>query len=51
MESEPLEQLPATKPGDRVLRRTKKPRGMLHSVCRSISRRFKSITSKHQETR
>jgi len=51
MESEPLEQLPATKPGDRVLRRAKKSRGILQSVYRGISRCFRAIGYKRWETR
>ena len=47
MENEPLKQLPTAKPGDRVLRRLRKPRGKLHAVCHGISRYIRSISGKH----
>jgi hypothetical protein len=47
MENEPLEQLPASKPGDRVLRRLRKPRKKLNAVYHGISRYFRSISGKH----
>ena len=51
MESEPLEQLPAAKPGDKVLRRIRKSRGVLHNLRCGITRRFRSIGPKRWETR
>jgi hypothetical protein len=47
MEKEPLEQLPATKPGSRVLRRLRKPRSKLNAACQSIVRCIKGISGKH----
>ncbi|MFC1846889.1 hypothetical protein ACFLYS_02375 [Chloroflexota bacterium] len=46
MENEPLEQLPATKPGNRVLRRLRKPRNKLNAACQSIARYFKGISGR-----
>jgi hypothetical protein len=51
MDSESLEQLPAAKPGDRVLRRMKKSRGVLHNLRCGIARRFRFIGPKRWETR
>ena len=48
MEKEPLEQLPATKPGNRVLRRLRKPRNKLNALYQSIVRYIKGISGKEQ---
>ncbi|MCD6453648.1 MAG: hypothetical protein J7K77_05135 [Dehalococcoidales bacterium] len=46
IKSEPLEEIPTTRPGDRVLRRQKKSPGKLHTFSQNISRLFKGSSSK-----
>jgi len=43
---EGLEEVPTIRPGDKVLRRRRRPRGVLHTVSQNISRFFKRATSK-----
>ena len=49
MDKEPLEQLPATKPGNRVLRRLRKPRSKLGAACQGIARGIKGICGRRRE--
>jgi hypothetical protein len=41
-----LEEVPTIKPGDRVLRWQKKPRGILHTLSEKVSRLFRSTAGK-----
>jgi len=41
-----LEEVPTIKPGDRVLRRQRKPRGILHTLSEKVSRLFKGTAGK-----
>jgi len=41
-----LEEVPTIKPGDRVLRRQKKPRGIFHALSEKVSRFFKGTAAK-----
>jgi hypothetical protein len=46
MEAEQLEPVPATKPGDRVLRRLRKSRGRLQAFFHKISKHPKGVSGK-----
>ncbi|TET18299.1 MAG: hypothetical protein E3J75_00430 [Dehalococcoidia bacterium] len=41
-----LEEIPTIRPGDRVLRRRRKPRGILRTISQNVSRFFKGTVSK-----
>jgi hypothetical protein len=45
-QNEPLEQLPTTRPGDKVVRIRRKRRGIFHAIWRNVSRFFKRTASK-----
>lgn len=42
-----IEQLPTTYPGDRLVRRERKPRGKFRNLIQAVLRFFKSITNKY----
>ncbi len=43
----PLKQLPATRPGELVLRRLKKPKGKFRATLEGIRGRFKGMARKY----
>ena len=43
---ESLEQVPAIRAGDKVLRRRRKPRGIFHNIFRRVLRLFKGTASR-----
>ena len=45
-QDESLEQLPTTRPGDKVVRRRRKHRGIFHAISHHISKLFKHTASK-----
>jgi len=41
-----LEEVTTIRPGDKVLRRRRKPRGILHTISQNVSKFFKGRASK-----
>jgi len=46
VKKELVEEVPTIRPGDRVLRRRRKPRGILRALSQNISKLFKGRASK-----
>jgi hypothetical protein len=47
---EKLEELPTLRPGDRVLRRERRPRSIMHAVAQNMPRLFKRRANKQPGT-